>query len=138
MASGLAAASRALLGDAGTHLEWLVDARAFATPVIAGKSRLAFAPAKLTLFVADASGVAAESFELAGKTSGDAEKWIAGQAGKHGAEIAADSRTPVVFASSDALEDLTRSFGNAHRALLCAAAMAKSDQPVHVAPRRCT
>jgi hypothetical protein len=130
----VAAASRALLGEAGSHLEWLADARAFATPVVAGKFRIAFAPAKLTLMLTDAAGKAGESFALAGKTSDDAAKWVAEQARKHGAEVAAAAGAPLTFAASEALEDLTRSFGNAYRALLCVAAMTKSDQPVRVAP----
>jgi hypothetical protein len=132
--ASVAAASRALLGDAGAQLEWLADARAFATPVVAGKFRIALAPAKLTLLVTDATGEPGESFALAGKTSADAAKWIADQAGKHGAKVAADAGAAHTFAASDALEDLTRSFGNAYRALLCVAAMVKTDQPVRVAP----
>ncbi len=46
--ASVAAASRALLGDAGAHLEWLSDPRAFATPVIAGKFRIALAPSRLS------------------------------------------------------------------------------------------
>jgi len=132
--ASVAAASRALLGEAGAHLEWLPDARAFATPVVAGKFRIGVAPAKLVLFVADAAGKPGESFALAGKTNADAAKWIAEQAGKHGAKVAADAGAAFTFAASDALEDLTRSFGNAYRALLCVAAMVKTDQPVRVAP----
>jgi len=130
----VAAASRALLGEAGSHLDWLADARAFATPVVAGKFRIAFAPAKSTVLLTDAAGKAGETFALAGKTSDDAAKWVAEQARKHGAEVAAPAGAPLTFAASEALEDLTRSFGNAYRALLCVAAMTKSDQPVRVAP----
>jgi hypothetical protein len=130
----IAAASRALLGEAGSHLDWLADTRAFATPVVAGKVRIAFAPAKLTLLLTDAAGNAGETFALAGKTSADAAKWVAEQARKHGAEVAGGAGAPLTFAASEALEDLARSFGNAYRALLCVAAMTKSDQPVRVAP----
>jgi hypothetical protein len=130
----VAAASRALLGEAGSHLDWLTDTRAFATPLVAGKFRIAFAPAKLALLLTDAAGNAGESLALTGKTSDDAAKWVAAQVAKHGAEIAAISGAPLTFAASDALEDITRSFGNAHRALLCVAAMTKSEQPVRVAP----
>jgi len=130
----IAAAGRALLGEADSHLDWLPGARAFATPVVAGKVRIAFAPGKLTLLLTDAAGNAGETFALAGKTSDDAAKWVAEQARKHGAEVARQAGAPVTFAASEALEDLARSFGNAHRALLCVAAMTKSDQPVHVEP----
>jgi len=130
----LAAASRALLGEAGSHLDWLAGARAFATPVIAGKVRIALAPAKLTLLLTDAAGNAGETFALAGKTSSDAAKWVAEQARKYGAEVAGETGAPVTFAASEALEDLARSFANAHRALLCVAAMTKSEQPVRIEP----
>jgi hypothetical protein len=130
----VAAASRALLGDAGAHLDWLADARAFATPVVAGKFRIALAPSKLSLLVTDAAGKPGESLALAGKTNADAAKWIAEQAGKHGAKVVVDAGAAHTFAASDALEDLTRSFGNAYRALLCVAAMTKTDQAVRVAP----
>ena len=130
----VAAASRALLGESGSHLDWLADARAFATPVVAGKLRIAFAPAKLALALTDAAGKAGDSFALAGKTSDDAAKWVAAQAAQHGAEVSAVPGAPLTFTGSEAFEDLARSFGNAHRALLCVAAMTKSDQPVRLAP----
>jgi hypothetical protein len=144
----VAAASRALLGDAGARLEWLSQTRAFATPVISGSRafRVAFAPAELAMLITDADGAPVDSFALDGKTAADAARWIAAQTEQLGAaKIASDAAPPFAlpdhavgkngtFAKSDALEDLTRSFGNAVRALLCATAMARSDQPVRIAP----
>jgi hypothetical protein len=142
----VAVASRALLGDAGASLEWLPEPRAFATPVVSGKFRVAFAPATLSLLTTDADGEPVEVLGLAGKTAADAAKWIADETAKLGAaKVPADATAPFAlpdhavgkggaFAASEALEDLTRSFGNAYRALLCVAAMTKSDQPVRVSP----
>lgn len=140
----VAGAGRAALGEAGASLEWIADARAFATPVLGGDTRVMLAPSHLLLSVADASGKAVQQIGLDGRTIAEGKQWIAAQLGK---KLAGEIATPYALPShrvgtggafsasaEAALEDLTRSYANAVRALLCVREMVKSDQPVRVAP----
>jgi len=126
----VAAAGRALLGDAGGSLEWLSESRAFATAPSGGK-RVAFAPARGSLEITDAAGKAQQQLALDGKSVADASSWLSAQLGKPVAGGAGGG--PFALGAKAALEDITRSYANAARALLCARAMAKSEEPVRVA-----
>jgi len=117
-------------GGADPALDWLMDARAFATAPIGGK-RAAFAPSKGELLVTDAAGKPTASFALHGKSPADAAKWLSEQLGK---PVAAGAGGAFSFGDAAALEDVTRSYANAVRALLCVRAMVKSEEPVRVAP----
>jgi hypothetical protein len=134
----VAAASKALLGEAGASLDWLADARAFATPVVAGKSgfRLALAPAQLLLQVTDADGKPQHHLALAGRSPADAWRWLGEQSAALGKPLAGSPASGAAFAFGPeaAFEDIARSYGNAARALLCVRALAKTDETVRVAP----
>lgn len=117
-------------GGADPSLEWLMDARAFATQAIAGK-RAAFLPSKGAFAITDAAGKPGATFVGNGKTPADAAKWLSEQLGK---SVAAGAGGAFQLGDAAALEDIARSYANAVRALLCVRAMAKSEEPVRVAP----
>jgi hypothetical protein len=136
----VAGAARAALGDAGASLEWLPETRAFATAALAGGKRAALSPSPLRLLVTDAAGEPTAQLDLAGKTLAEARQWLAAQLGL--GEIAAPYPLPPSGVASGgafdadvaALEDVARSYANASRALRCARDLAKSSEPVRVAP----
>lgn len=130
------AASKALLGEAGASLDWLADVRAFASPVVAGKFRVALVPSQLSLQVTDAAGKPTQQLALAGKSPADAWRWLGEQTGKLGKPLTGAAESGAAFAAGGeaALEDIARSYGNAVRALLCVRELVKTDEPVRVAP----
>ena len=132
----VAAAGKALLGEAGASLEWLAESRAFATPVVAGAFRVALAPSQLALLVTDAAGASRQELALAGKTPADAWRWLGEQSAALGKPLAGSPASGAAFAFGPeaAFEDIARSYGNAVRALLCVRDMTKSDEPVRIAP----
>jgi hypothetical protein len=132
----VAAAGKALLGEAGASLEWLGESRAFVTPVVAGAFRVALAPSHLLLLVTDAAGKPQHQTALVGKTPADAWRWLGEETGKLGKPLAGagESGAAFAFGAEAAFEDIARSYGNAVRALLCVRELAKSEEPVRIAP----
>jgi hypothetical protein len=103
--------------------------RGFATPPIAGK-RAALLPAAASLAITDAEGRLSATFALHGTTPAAGAQWLSAQLGK---PVAAGAGGPFQLGDAAALEDVTRSYANAVRALLCVRDMVKSEEPVRVA-----